>query len=203
MGTIVDLKNVKKSYGPVTAVNDVSLKISQGEFVVLLGSINRAEDAARVADRIAQAIGEPYELGSNKVNVTTTIGISVYPADGDDFESMMKSADVAMYHAKQAGRNNYQYFTEKMNEQARLKLNQETKIKQAFANNEFVNFYQPIVDANNNTVLSAGKPHAPIVSKSPPTFSGPFVGQASLNDVHKKSAVRVSSNNQGTDKMRA
>ena len=121
-------------------------RLGGDEFVVLLGSINRAEDAARVADRIAQAIGEPYELGSNKVNVTTTIGISVYPADGDDFESMMKSADVAMYHAKESGRNGYQFYSRSIHEQALARFSLEADLRVAIESEQLTVAYQPKIN---------------------------------------------------------
>lgn len=121
-------------------------RLGGDEFVVLLGVINRAEDAARVAERIAQAVGMPYELGNNKVNVTTTIGISVYPADGDDFESMMKSADIAMYHAKESGRNGYQFYSRSIHEQALSRFSLEADLRVAIETGQLTLAYQPKID---------------------------------------------------------
>ena len=121
-------------------------RLGGDEFVVLLGVINRAEDAARVAERIAKAVARPYELGSNKVNVTTTIGISVYPADGDDFESMMKSADVAMYHAKESGRNGYQFYSRSIHEQALSRFSLEADLREAIETDKLTVAYQPKID---------------------------------------------------------
>lgn len=121
-------------------------RLGGDEFVVLLGVINRAEDAARVADRIAQAVGMPYELGNNTVNVTATIGISVYPADGDDFESMMKSADVAMYHAKESGRNGYQFYSRSIHEQALSRFSLEADLRVAIETNQLTVAYQPKIN---------------------------------------------------------
>ena len=121
-------------------------RLGGDEFVVLLSVINRAEDAARVADRIAQAVGMPYVLGNNTVNVTTTIGISVYPADGDDFESMMKSADVAMYHAKESGRNGYQFYSRSIHEQALTRFSLEADLRVAIETNQLTVAYQPKID---------------------------------------------------------
>lgn len=121
-------------------------RLGGDEFVVLLGVINRAEDAARVAERIAQAVGIPYELGMNKVNVTTTIGISVYPADGDDFESMMKSADVAMYHAKESGRNGYQFYSRSIHEEALSRFSLEADLRVAIETEQLTVAYQPKIN---------------------------------------------------------
>jgi len=121
-------------------------RLGGDEFVVLLGVINRAEDAARVADRISQVVGMPYELGSSTVSVTTTIGISVYPADGDDFESMMKSADVAMYHAKESGRNGYQFYSRSIHEQALSRFSLEADLRVAIETDQLTLAYQPKID---------------------------------------------------------
>jgi diguanylate cyclase (GGDEF)-like protein len=121
-------------------------RLGGDEFVVLLGVINRAEDAARVAERIAQAVRMPYELGSNTVNVTTTIGISVYPADGEDFESMMKSADIAMYHAKESGRNGYQFYSRSIHEQALTRFSLEADLRVAIETDQLTLAYQPKID---------------------------------------------------------
>lgn len=121
-------------------------RLGGDEFVVLLGVINRPEDAARVAERIAQSISEPYDIGSSSVSVTTTIGISVYPADGDDTESMMKSADVAMYHAKESGRNGYQFYSRSIHERALSRFSLEADLRQAIENEDLTLAFQPKID---------------------------------------------------------
>ncbi len=121
-------------------------RLGGDEFVVLLGVINRVEDAARVAERIAQSISVPYDIGSSTVTVTTTIGISVYPADGDDTESMMKSADVAMYHAKESGRNGYQFYSRDIHEQALSRFSLEADLRSAIENKELTLAFQPKVE---------------------------------------------------------
>jgi len=121
-------------------------RLGGDEFVVLLGVINRAEDAARVAERISQSVSEPYELGTNTVSVTTTIGISVFPADGTDSESMMKSADVAMYHAKESGRNGYQFYSRSIHEQALTRFSLEADLRSAIEKKELTLVYQPKID---------------------------------------------------------
>lgn len=128
-------------------------RLGGDEFVVLLGQINRAEDAARVAERIAQSICVPYDIGANSISVTTTIGISVFPTDGTDSETLMKNADVAMYHAKDSGRNGYQFYSRSIHEQALARFSMEGALKSAIANEELTVVYQPKVDLDSDAVV--------------------------------------------------
>ncbi|WP_169727532.1 putative bifunctional diguanylate cyclase/phosphodiesterase [Granulosicoccus antarcticus] len=127
-------------------------RLGGDEFVVLLGQVNRAEDAARVAERIAQSIRVPYQLGDQMVSLTTTIGISVYPADGNNAENLMKSADVAMYHAKESGRNGYQFYSREIHEQAIARFSLENELKDAIENNLLTLVYQPKVNLCDGSV---------------------------------------------------
>jgi len=128
-------------------------RLGGDEFVVLLGQINRAEDAARVAKRIASSISEAYTIGEIEVSVTTTIGISVYPGDGQDSETLMKHADVAMYHAKEKGRNGYQFYSRGIHEQALARFSMERELKLAIENDELYLMYQPKVNMDTGVVL--------------------------------------------------
>jgi diguanylate cyclase len=85
------------------------------EFVVLLSEIEAAQDADHPAEKIIKAMAEPHLIGEHRLNVSLSIGISLYPDDGADFETVLKNADTAMYHAKRGGRNNYKRFTSEMN----------------------------------------------------------------------------------------
>lgn len=127
-------------------------RLGGDEFVVLLGQVNRVEDAARVAERIAQSVGEPYRIGDNTVNVTTTIGISVFPADGITAEGLMKSADVAMYHAKDSGRNGYQFYSRNIHQQALARFLLERDLKEAIENDQLTLVYQPKVNLSDGNV---------------------------------------------------
>jgi diguanylate cyclase (GGDEF)-like protein len=85
------------------------------EFVVLLSEIGAAQDAEHAAEKIIKAMAEPHLIGEHRLSVTLSIGISLYPDDGADFEKVLRNADAAMYHAKRGGRNNYKRFTPVMN----------------------------------------------------------------------------------------
>jgi diguanylate cyclase (GGDEF)-like protein len=85
------------------------------EFVVLLSEVEAAQDAAHAAEKLIKAMAEPHLIGDHRLRVTLSIGISLYPDDGDDVEAVLTNADTAMYHAKRDGRNNYKRFTPEMN----------------------------------------------------------------------------------------
>ena len=86
------------------------------EFVIILADIGDIDHAAHVAAAIRQAICQPYTIGEHQLHVSTSIGVSIFPSDGEDIDTLVKNADIAMYHAKQGGRNNFQFFSAAMNE---------------------------------------------------------------------------------------
>jgi diguanylate cyclase (GGDEF)-like protein len=95
--------------------SDTVSRLGGDEFVVLLSEIEAAQDAAQAAEKLINAMTEPHLIGEHRLNVTLSIGICVYPDDGDDVEAVLTNADTAMYHAKRGGRNNYERFTREMN----------------------------------------------------------------------------------------
>jgi diguanylate cyclase (GGDEF)-like protein len=113
------------------------------EFMILLSEIGRSEDAAGVAARILESLSEPLHLADHEVIVTTSIGISVFPQDGQDAETLLKRADMAMYFAKRTGRNSFQYFSESMNEAAIKRLTMESLLRRAIERDELTVWYQP------------------------------------------------------------
>jgi len=130
-------------------------RLGGDEFVVLLGRIGRAEGAARVARRIADAIGEPYTIGETEVVVTTTIGIAVHPADGEDAETLLKHADVAMYHAKERGRNGYQFYSRGIHEKALERFSMERELREGIEAGQLALVYQPKVRLADGSVCGA------------------------------------------------
>ncbi|HWR20559.1 MAG TPA: EAL domain-containing protein, partial [Verrucomicrobiae bacterium] len=116
------------------------------EFVILLAEIERPQDAANVAEKMLAALAEPHHIGENEIHVTLSIGISVYPDEGTNAETVMQNADTAMYHAKAKGRNNYQFFRAEMNTHAVRRLFVETSLRRALKLGEFLLHYQPKID---------------------------------------------------------
>ena len=123
------------------------------EFIVLLGDVRDGEAASRVADKIHQRMADPIEVQGHLLSTSFSIGVALYPDDGDDFDILLKKADTAMYHAKEAGRNIHRFFTEQMNAKVVEHLLLETRLRQALENNEFVLHYQPQIDLQNGTIV--------------------------------------------------
>ncbi len=121
-------------------------RLGGDEFTVLLSKIERNEDAAIVAERIREKLETPLILGDQELYTSTSIGISIFPDDGESADEILKNADMAMYHAKRAGGNSYRYFSTQMTEVANRRLMLEKHIHKALGNNEFELHYQPQYD---------------------------------------------------------
>ncbi len=116
------------------------------EFTVLLPDLNCLEDAVKTAQRIIDYLKPPFKLEEQPFHVSSSIGIAVYPNDGEDAETLVKNADAALYRAKDMGRNNYQLYTSKINPQGSQLLTLENRLHEALAQGEFEVFYQPKVN---------------------------------------------------------
>ena len=141
----------------VTCVRSSDTVSRQGgdEFVVLLSEIEHADDAAASAQKIIAALAAPHDIAHHQLHVTATIGISIYPDDGQDAETLIKCADTAMYHAKEGGRNNYQFFERDMNARAVERQWIEAGLHRALARREFVLHYQPKIDLETGAMTGA------------------------------------------------
>jgi diguanylate cyclase (GGDEF)-like protein/PAS domain S-box-containing protein len=122
------------------------------EFVILLSTITRAQDAAVSAVKILTALSMPHQIKEHELQITLSIGIAVYPDDGSDAESLVKHADVAMLNAKNNGRNNYQFFRSDMNEHAMERQSLESGLRHALDGREFVLHYQPKMDLETEAI---------------------------------------------------
>jgi diguanylate cyclase (GGDEF)-like protein len=130
-------------------------RLGGDEFIILLNELARPEDAAIVAERIQGWITEPIALGSRLAHIGVSMGIAVYPHDGEDSEALLKNADIAMYHAKKMGKGNYQFFHEGMATKALKRLEMETYMHYAVAKNELRLHYQPVMDAATGHPIGA------------------------------------------------
>ncbi|MBL4941400.1 MAG: EAL domain-containing protein [Colwellia sp.] len=142
------LVEVSRRLSELLRVDDTVARIGGDEFVVLLESFRSPTHLGQVAQKIITAVEQPVLLQDHEVSIGASIGIAVYPDDASDSSALLRHADVAMYHAKQLGRNTFQFFTPRMNAEATERLTKESTVKQAFSNNEFFNHYQPIIDYN-------------------------------------------------------
>lgn len=128
-------------------------RLGGDEFILLAADLELPEDAAQVARRILEALRAPVALPGGEVFVSASVGISIYPQDGGDVEELFKNADAALYHAKDSGRNNYQFYSPRLNAAALERLNLERSLRLALENEEFVLHYQPQVAAREGRVI--------------------------------------------------
>ena len=123
------------------------------EFIIVLNDVRDGDAVSRVADKIHQRMGQPFSIGEHSLNSSFSMGVAIFPDDGEDFDILMQKADTAMYHAKEAGRNSHRFFTEQMNLQVVEHMNLETQLRRALENNEFVLHYQPQLDLQERTIV--------------------------------------------------
>lgn len=134
---------------------DTVVRIGGDEFVILLSNIDGLNDIMTSMQRILASVAEPCEIRGLNYLVTCSIGISVYPDDGIEPSVLLKNADSAMYEAKKAGRNNYQVYTQALNEALAERVMLEYKLRQALENEEFILHYQPKMDFATGMICGA------------------------------------------------
>ncbi len=133
--------------------SDTVARVGGDEFNLLLPDVARGNQAARMAEKILATVARPVEVDGHRLYITTSIGISLFPADGDDAEALLTSADIAMYRAKELGRNGFQLCTPAMNARSLERLTLENDLRQGIERQEFRLYYQPQVDlATGRTV---------------------------------------------------
>jgi len=148
------LKEVSERLVRQLRVVDTVCRIGGDEFVVVLPEIKRASDAANVAAKILEAVAQPLQVEDRELQFTSSIGISAFPDDGRDAESLIRNADAAMYHAKETGRANYQFFTEQMNHAAAGRLALEADLRDAVLRGELRAWVQPVVEAASGRIAA-------------------------------------------------
>jgi diguanylate cyclase (GGDEF)-like protein/PAS domain S-box-containing protein len=123
------------------------------EFVVAIYDLKNSQDAGHIAHKILHALSQPFAIENNVLNTSCSIGISTYPSDGEDVPTLMRNADTAMYHAKEKGRNNYQFFSAELNRRAVERLQMENELRRAIEREEFILYYQPQVDLKSGAIV--------------------------------------------------
>jgi diguanylate cyclase (GGDEF)-like protein/PAS domain S-box-containing protein len=137
------LREVACRLSSVVRETDFVARLGGDEFVIILPGINSPSDAATVAGKVIVALSSAIEANGHELHTSPSIGISLFPDDGPDGDIILKNADTAMYHAKAAGRNNYQFFASEMNLATSERLNIEHKLRHAIARNELALCFQP------------------------------------------------------------
>lgn len=130
-------------------------RLGGDEFTVLLTNLQEVHDAEKVARRIMAGLAEPFMIDTHEIFVTASVGIAVFPVDGDSVETLLKNADSAMYHAKEEGGNNVQFYSNSLNAAANKRLILEGELRHAIEREEFVVYYQPQIDLRTSGVIGA------------------------------------------------
>lgn len=125
------------------------------EFVVLLPHVHDTESVGNIAHHIVEVFADPFEIESYSINASFSIGISLYPDDGREFDTLLKNADTALYQAKDSGRDTYRFFSEKMNVDAQEQLHLQGQLRNAVKNQEFLLHYQPQIDIGSGRIVGA------------------------------------------------
>lgn len=140
------LQSVSRRLSDCLREGDTIARLGGDEFVLLLPQIKHEEDAAKVAKKVLESLKPPFSYEGQDLHVTTSIGISLYPHDGKDVQTLLKNADAALYRAKEEGKNNYQLYTPALNAKAFERLSLENSMRKALERGEFILYYQSQID---------------------------------------------------------
>ena len=146
------LKTVSKRLAACVRESDTLARLGGDEFVAILVGVNNAEGITTVAKKILMLISEPIYIDDQEIYTSASIGIAVYPMDGDDSHTLLKHADLAMYQAKELDRNNFQFFSREMNIKVLERMMLENSMRKALEREEFFLVYQPQVDARSGRI---------------------------------------------------
>lgn len=135
--------------------SDTVARLGGDEFTVILEDVGSTGYVGRLADKLLNTTSLPYMLDNTEVNISPSIGISLYPADGRDVDMLVRNADAAMYYAKSLGRNNFQFYSSEMNAQASQRLAMETSLRRAVELQEFYLQFQPQIELGSGRVIGA------------------------------------------------
>ncbi|MGD2083567.1 MAG: EAL domain-containing protein [Chromatiales bacterium] len=132
--------------GPGDGSREVVARLGGDEFTILLPAIRHERDAGQIAERVIHSLSSPITVDGHRLHVGASIGITLFPTDGPDAETLLKNADIAMYHAKSRGKNNFQFFSPAMNTRVTRRLSLEHRIRDALDSGDLSLVYQPIVE---------------------------------------------------------
>mgnify|MGYP005664165189 CR=1 FL=1 len=149
------LRNVARVIHDILRVNDVVARIGGDEFVIVLTSYQDNIELIEIIDRIQERVMRPWQIQTLPINITSSIGIAIYPKDGKDLLSLMKNADIAMYEAKESGRRQYSFFTQELNQKTQDYITLTNTMKEALEKREYTLFYQPQNDVQTGKITGA------------------------------------------------
>lgn len=149
------LQNISMAIQSELRLNDVVARIGGDEFVIVLTHYNNSVELIEIIERIQRKLRKPWLIQTYPINITSSIGITIYPKDGCDATTLMKNADIAMYEAKDKGRQRYYFFTKELNEKTQKYIMLNNAMKQALEDNEYHLYYQPQQDINSGDIIGA------------------------------------------------
>jgi len=133
---------------------DTVSRLGGDEFTVIIPDLHQVNDIERIANKILYQLSQPFSLAGHEIFVSGSVGVTVFPDDGEDLEILLRNADTAMYRAKEAGRNDFRFFTQEMNAEVHEQMVLEREIRKAIEREEFVVYYQPVVDVKQGRIVS-------------------------------------------------
>ncbi len=148
------LRQVSRRLSECVRLDDTIARHGGDEFIVLLDSLEDSRGASVVAQKILSALRQAFILGGTEQHVSGSVGIALYPDDGRDAQTLMKSADTAMFHGKSQGKNTYQYFTAQMNIAVKRRMTLESALRRAVMQRDFVLHYQPQIDLDSGRIVA-------------------------------------------------
>lgn len=149
------LRNVAGVIQDILRLNDVVARIGGDEFVIVLTSYNNELELIEIIDRIQSRLAKPWEVQTFPIQITSSVGITIYPKDGESLLTLMKNADIAMYKAKENGRSGYSFFTQALNEKTQEYISLTNSMREALKNDEYTLYYQPQNDLKTNDIIGA------------------------------------------------
>ena len=144
------LKAVAERLTAIVRKGDTVARLGGDEFTIILAGMAHVDDAAHVAQKILEVFEQPFHVAQREFHMTASIGITLYPFDDSDFSHLLRNADIAMYRAKEAGRNTYQFYTAEMTAKASERLALKNDLQRALKQHEFSLVYQPIVNGGGD-----------------------------------------------------
>jgi diguanylate cyclase (GGDEF)-like protein/PAS domain S-box-containing protein len=147
------LKNIADKLNSCVRSSDTVARLGGDEFTIIMINIKNELVPERTAIKIIQSLKEPSFINGHEISISPSIGISMYPADGDSVADLIRNSDAAMYHAKELGRNNYQFYTNEMDSESLQKLTLESRLRRAIENNEFELYFQKQINIIDNIVV--------------------------------------------------
>jgi diguanylate cyclase (GGDEF)-like protein len=149
------LKEVSQRFKRHIRTSDTLARLGGDEFVVIATNLGKELNASYVAQNLIDAFQAPFQLANKELHVTTSIGIAIFPDDGSDAENLLKNADMAMYSAKESGRNGFCFYSREMNSKAHQRLEMEAGLRNALHHNEFFLEFQPIMSVDGVKIVAA------------------------------------------------